>query len=135
MESKQAVRRDIFTTITDGWRRWRDRRAALFELKSCGEEVTRIATELGMSTGELIRITANGPEATRELHERLAVLNLARQAAAEPLAMRDLERVCARCTAKRICNFNLETGSAALEDSYCPNRETLRALARSAQQA
>src|SRR5581483_9854433 len=112
MESKQAVRRDIFTTITDGWRRWRDRRAALFELKSCGEEVTRIATELGMSTGELIRITANGPEATR-----------------------DLERVCARCTAKRICNFNLETGSAALEDSYCPNRETLRALARSAQQA
>jgi len=117
--------RNALTAIAKCWQRFKD----VFDLDTCEMEVKRLASDLGISATELRRLTAEGPEAARELHDRLAALHLVQEASAEPFIMRDLERVCSHCVAKRRCNSDLERGAISIDDDHCPNHRTLIALA------
>jgi hypothetical protein len=117
--------RNVVNAIAKRWQRWKDLR----ELDNCREELGVIASDLGTSTNELYRLSEKGPDAARELHNRLAALHLVEEASAQPFVMRDLERVCSLCGSKQRCNRDLARGFASLHDAYCPNQPTMVALA------
>jgi hypothetical protein len=102
------------------------------ELQQCGaDEVARTARDLGISPRELVRLANRGPAAADLLPKLLRALGvdpatLARQ---DPLAMRDLQRLCITCGEKRRCEHELAAGTAARHyRSFCPNAFTLDAL-------
>ena len=102
------------------------------ELQQCGaDEVARTARDLGISSRELVRIANRGPAAADLLPKLLRALGvdpavLARQ---DHLAMRDLQRLCITCGAKRRCEHELAAGTAAQHyGSFCPNAYTLDVL-------
>ena len=129
MQQISSSRRNVLSAIVERWQRWKERRDHLYELDSCQQEVELIASDLGMSAADLRRTAAKGPDAARELYDRLAALRFDRQSI-EPVLMRDLERVCTQCDAKRRCRSDLARGSVSLRDAYCPNDGTLAALAQ-----
>ena len=54
------------------WVGWRERRAAMAELAGCPQdEVNRMASELGLSAGDLHDLVAQGPSAADLLTKRL----------------------------------------------------------------
>jgi hypothetical protein len=120
---------EILKAVAGRWRRSRQRRAHMRELDQCGQQVESIASDLGMSVAELRRTAANGPDAAREVYDRLGALRLERRSI-DHATMRDLERVCSQCAAKRRCRYDLEQASVSVHDEYCPNAETLAALAQ-----
>ena len=96
------------------------------------DEVSRIAAEFGMTAGDLQDLVARGPDAANLLYERMRALGLSREdvdRAALGL-MHDLEKTCACCNEKGICEKDLTNRP---EDpawmSYCPNAITLSTLA------
>lgn len=119
----------MLEAVAGGWRWLREKGAHVRELDRCGREVEWIASELGMSVAELRRTAAKGPRASREVYDRLGALGLRRQAV-DPATMRDLERVCSQCDAKRRCRSDLGRASVSIRDEYCPNAGTLVALAQ-----
>jgi hypothetical protein len=77
---------------------------------------------------ELVRL---GPHAADELPRMLRALgiNEASLARAQPLVLRDMERVCAMCHQKRECDHDLNAGTAAQHyEDYCPNAPTIDRL-------
>ncbi|HML14343.1 MAG TPA: hypothetical protein VK456_13630 [Xanthobacteraceae bacterium] len=112
-------------------RTMRAARASLRELDGPGNDVERIARDLGLAPSELRDIAAKGPGGADQLEMRLEGLHL--DAAAlrreEPLMMRDLERVCTTCGSKRRCVRDwLRFPDDAAWRGYCPNATTLDAL-------
>jgi hypothetical protein len=99
-------------------------------------EVERIAHDVGISSGDLHALAAHEKSTADELFMRMADmgLNSAEIGATEPAVLRDLQRTCSLCTAKGQCDQDLLEGYSHLPD-YCPNRETLRALAAERQTA
>jgi hypothetical protein len=95
------------------------------------EELERIAKDLGMTGPELKDLAARGPDAAHLLHERMHVLGLTKvdvERVAQGL-MRDMERTCACCGEKGVCEKDL----AAQPDDpswggYCPNAVALTAV-------
>jgi hypothetical protein len=126
MESLGAVE-TLLTRVRDWWRR-RNELGGLDD-----KEVQRVAAELGMSTNTLEDLVQRGPDAAHNLYERMRALGLSKadvEAAAHGV-LRDLQRTCACCNEKSICERDL---ARRPEDpvwrSYCPNAVTLEALAR-----
>ena len=113
--------------LRDWWR-------ARNELASIDQhELGRIAGELGMTTKDLKDLAARGPDSANLLYERMHALGISRadvERAAHNL-MRDLERTCACCNEKGICEKDL---SKRPDDPgwkhYCPNAITLESLIR-----
>jgi hypothetical protein len=99
-------------------------------------ELERIAHDVGISSGDLQAIAAHENAGADELLMRMADMGLdsAEVAASEPAVLRDLQRTCTLCDAKGQCDQDLLEGYSDLPD-YCPNRETLRALAAERQQS
>jgi hypothetical protein len=97
------------------------------------DELDRVAGELGMSAGALKGLVARGPDAANLLYERMHALGISRadvDSAANGL-MRDLQRTCACCNEKGICEKDLEEcPSDPVWKRYCPNAVTLESLAR-----
>src|SRR5262245_53717229 len=72
-------------------------------------ELERVAHDLGMTGPDLKHLAARGPDASRLLYERMRLLGLTRSDV-EQLAqglMRDLERTCACCGDKGVCERDL----------------------------
>ena len=70
-------RRSPIEAISRWWRDWARGRAALSDLKCCGEiEVERIAKDVGISASELRRLVSRGPEEADLLLLRMAALGL-----------------------------------------------------------
>ncbi len=114
-------------------RLYRDARA---RLDACdGEEIARLAHDIGLPPGELRRMAAMGPDAARFLSTRIAALNLDTEAIAEgePGTMRDLQRLCSNCVSKRRCQRDLaDDPDDPVWRQYCPNAGTLGLLQREA---
>jgi hypothetical protein len=94
-------------------------------------EVARIATDLGISTGDLRSLAKAEPGSAKLLGYMLTALGIDPKGLArtEPLVMRDLERLCTTCPDKKRCRHDLEEFSAAQHfHDYCPNAVTLDAL-------
>jgi hypothetical protein len=113
------------------WRNLRAGQSRLDELHDCGDELGHIARDVGLATADLYTIAAKRPDAADQLKQRLAALHMDRAALlqAEPMVVRDLERVCTVCGSKRRCERDLarHPGDAAWR-TYCPNAHTLEAL-------
>lgn len=117
-------------------RHWWQARDGLAGLDN--SEAGHIARDLGLTTAELRDFVARGPHAADLLSERLAALGLDRadiEAAASGL-MRDLQKTCAHCQDKGVCEAELvyrpsENGW----QRYCPNASTLEGIARAKKSA
>jgi len=116
--------------ILQWYRDWM-RGGSLSELECCGEEVERIAKDVGVSTAELHRLARLGPEGADLLLRRMAALHIDRTEVSrtEPRTFQDLQRICTMCESHRLCTRDLARDSAnpAWKD-YCPNAATLIAL-------
>lgn len=94
-------------------------------------EFGRIAHDLGVTTSDLDELVRQGPHKVEELPQLLKVLGIDEDAIAraQPLVMRDLERVCALCRHKTECDHDIADGSLAEHyKAYCANKTTLDAL-------
>lgn len=118
--------------IREGWSRWRARRVGAVELAACdGTELGRMATEFGLSAGELRALAATGPGAADLLNKRLQALGIdPLEIATVPGLKPALERCCSMCDSKSECARDLRTDPhSASWEQYCPNEATLSALA------
>ena len=112
------------------WVGWRERRAAIAELADCPQdEVYRMASELGLSVGDLRDLVAQGPSAADLLTKRLRALDID---LADPVLLeikKELQRCCSFCDSKRECARDLEADpQSPAWVGYCPNEAALSAL-------
>ncbi len=102
------------------------------ETIKCGpEDVARVAQELRVPASELAALASKGPNSAALLEKMLLSLDVKRGSLPQgnsPL-MRDLQRLCVACVAKRRCQHELVDGTAAQNfRDFCPNAYTLDAL-------
>ena len=122
----------VVESVIDLFTRWLERRREIAELCTC-DAISRekIAIDLGVSPGELDQLIRRGPHAADELPKMMAAIGLDAKAIAraQPLVMRDLERVCVLCERKDKCDRDLAAGTAAQHyKEYCANADTLATL-------
>jgi hypothetical protein len=126
MEGHGAVE-TLLARVRDWWRR----QSELSYLDD--KELGRVAAELGMSSNALEDLVERGPEAAHNLYERMRVLGLSKADvdAAAHGALRDLQRTCACCNDKGVCEKDLaKRPDNPVWKSYCPNAVTLETLAK-----
>ena len=101
-------------------------------LDACdNNEITRIARDVGLSPSDLRHMAERGPDAAKQLLDRMALLHLDADALAksEPSTMRDMQRLCSTCASKKHCQRDLLlTPNDAAWRHYCPNADTLDEL-------
>ncbi len=123
--------RVLLQTVAQWWRNWTGVGSSLSGLDDCGDEVERIARDLAIPVSELRTLASAGPEGADLLRRRMAALDLNRDEVSqvEPLALRDLQRLCTKCDSRRRCARDLARDSADPKwEDYCPNAETLKVL-------
>ena len=102
------------------------------ETIKCGpEDVARVAQELRVPASELAALASKGPNSAALLEKMLLSLDVKRGSLPQgnSLLMRDLQRLCVACVAKRRCQHELADGTAAHNfRDFCPNAYTLDAL-------
>ena len=94
-------------------------------------EFDRIAADLEISPGDLDEVVRRGLNASEELPLLLKAIGIdeAKLGRIQPLALRDMRRVCALCSHKIQCDRDLVAGSAAEHyRKYCPNAPTIGEL-------
>lgn len=124
-------RRGIFGGLVEWWRDLHAQLARVRELDNCGDDLGRIARDVGLSCSELRTIAAKRPDAADQLKLRLEALHLdhAALSRADPMLVRDLERVCTVCGSKRRCTRDwLRHPDDSEWRRYCPNATTLESL-------
>lgn len=99
-------------------------------------EIESIARELNLSPAELGALASMPASSIESLNKRLSHVGLsdARLAASRPEVLRDLRRVCSLCTSRARCARDLRRERRATPSKYCPNDQTLQALAREARE-
>jgi hypothetical protein len=105
---------------------------AIGELATCpSDEIRRIASDVGLSSGDLCQLLHDQHGSSDLLPRRLHLLGIdagfvKREA---PATFRDMARVCGACNVWRRCRRDLADGHIqAGMDTYCPNGATLDAL-------
>jgi hypothetical protein len=126
MTTQDAVRA-LLERVRDWWRRQE-------ELGTLDDkEIGRVAADLSISTSTLRDLVARGPDAAHLLYERMRALGISEadvHRAADGV-MRDLQRTCAVCREKGVCEWDLrERPDDAVWKSYCPNAVTLESLTK-----
>ena len=96
-------------------------------------EIGRVAEDLGLSRDALKDLVARGPDAADLLYERMKALGISKadvDHAAHGM-LRDLQRTCASCSEKGICEKDLaKHPDDPVWKSYCPNAVTLESLTK-----
>jgi hypothetical protein len=101
------------------------------------QEFGRIAHDLGVTPSELDSLVRLGPHKIEELPVLLKALGIDEDAIAraQPLVLRDMERVCALCRHKSECDHDIADGTLAQHyEAYCGNASTIDALEQGARQ-
>ncbi|MFZ1102759.1 MAG: hypothetical protein WAN86_07970 [Hyphomicrobiaceae bacterium] len=124
MTTQDAVRA-LLERVRDWWRRQE-------ELGTLDDkEIGRVAADFGLSTSTLRDLVARGPDAAHLLYERMRALGISEadvHRAADGV-MRDLQRTCAVCREKGVCEWDLrERPDDPVWKSYCHNAVTLESL-------
>jgi transcriptional regulator with XRE-family HTH domain len=105
------------------------------EMMKCRpEDVERLAREMRVHPSELAGLATKNEQSAALLEKLLRALGVepGKLAHRNPLLMRDLQRLCIACVAKRRCELELAEGTAAENfREYCPNAFTLDALLKS----
>jgi hypothetical protein len=111
---------------------WLKHRRELNEMRGMDRaDFDRIADDLRVTPADLDELVRRGPHAADELPRMLRALgiNEVSLARAQPLVLRDMERVCAMCHQKRECDRDLNAGTAAQHyEDYCLNAPTIDRL-------
>ena len=122
----------VVEAVIDIFANWLRHRQEHAELCNCDDaEFALIAQDLGVSKGDLDDLIRRGPHAADELPKMMKALNLSPDdiRRAQPLVMRDLERVCSQCAHKNRCDSELVAGTAAeRHEEFCNNALTLDML-------
>jgi hypothetical protein len=108
------------------------------ELQRCDRrEIESIARELNVSPTELGDLVSMPSDSIVSLSKRLSHAGLSETslATSHPEVLRDLQRVCSQCPSKARCARDLGRERRATPSKYCPNEQTLQALAREAASA
>ncbi len=116
-----------------GWLKYRRELSEIRQLDRT--DFNRIASDLRVSPDDLEELARHGHHAADELPKMLAQLGISEEqlGRAQPLLLRDMERVCALCNHKPQCDRDLVSGTAAENyQGYCPNASTLETLDRTA---
>lgn len=122
----------ILNAIAEWVKKYRYAAGLRDELARCGpQEIANTARELGIGSDELYKLASKGPHAADLLQKMLRALGVDPKvlAAQDPIAMRDLQRLCIMCDHKKQCRHELAAGTAARNyHDFCPNAFTLDAL-------
>ena len=116
--------------LTDAADRLWQRRVSINEVEHLDpQEVKCLAQDLGIPASELRILAAKDKDAADLLARRMETLGLD-PARVDPAVMRDLQRCCSKCKDKGRCVHELEDHPRdPLWPKYCPNEQTLAALA------
>lgn len=122
----------VVGAIADWINRYRTSVEAGRDLDHCDrDEVMRMASDLGITPAELHDLSHKGPHSADLLKRMLLALDVNPQAvaSADPLVMRDLQRLCVTCDHKTRCAHELAQGGAAAHfHEFCPNAHTIDAV-------
>ena len=124
----------IVQDLIESFAAWLKHRRELSELRQLDRaDFDRIASDLRIAPDDLEELVRHGRHAADELPQMLDRLGIDsdRLQRAQPLLLRDMERVCSLCQQKARCNLDLVTG-AVVENypGYCANASTLESLDR-----
>ena len=118
--------------LIDKFAAWLKHRRELSEIRRMNRtDFDLIAHDLRLSPGDLDRLVAAGQHSADEMPKMLKALGIdvAAIARAEPLLVRDMQRVCSLCHDKAHCHSELAAGTSADHyKDYCPNAPTIDAL-------
>ncbi|MCP3474694.1 hypothetical protein NLM33_30720 [Bradyrhizobium sp. CCGUVB1N3] len=124
----------VVQNLIDSFAGWLKHRRELNEMRQLDRsDFNRIASDLRVSPDDLEELVRHGHHAANELPKMLAQLGISEEqlGRAQPLLLRDMERVCALCNEKAHCHRDLADGTAAENyEGYCPNASTLETLDR-----
>lgn len=126
----------VVERLTHTFSDWLKHRQELSEIRHLNTaEFDRIASDLRISPSDLNELVLHGPHAADELPQLLKALGISEEdmARVEPLVLQDMERVCALCGQKRICDRDLAAGTSAEHyGEYCLNAPTIAELGKPA---
>jgi len=137
MPASNSVKTDSdINSVFETFRGWLHNRKLFRQfrqrLDACDKnEIARIARDVGLSSHDLREMAALGPDAAKQLLDRMDALHLDADALAksEPSTMRDLQRLCSSCVSKKRCQRDLLlVPDDPMWRHYCPNADTLDAL-------
>ncbi|MGY4499537.1 uncharacterized protein YjiS (DUF1127 family) [Bradyrhizobium sp. GM24.11] len=124
----------IVQDLIESFANWLKHRRELNELRQLDRsDFDRIASDLRIAPDDLEDLVRHGHHAADELPKMLEQLGVSeeRLGRAQPLLLRDMERVCALCNHKTQCDRDLASGTAAENyPGYCGNASTLESLDR-----
>ena len=124
----------VVELVIDTFGDWLKHRRELREMREMDAvNFGQIASDLRISSADLEALVRHGPHAADELPKMLRALGIdqAGLARAEPLVLRDMERVCSLCHHKRQCGNELAAGTAAAHyEEYCANAHTIDGLGK-----
>lgn len=129
IESGASKRRTVLGSLLDRFRSTVSRWSEFQRLDS--REMEAIARELNLSKAELSALTFQSPGSIHSLSKRLCDAGLSEDqlTATQGEVLRDMRRVCSQCQSKARCARDLKHERRATPAKYCPNEQTLRALA------
>jgi uncharacterized protein YjiS (DUF1127 family) len=124
----------IVQDLIESFANWLKHRRELSELRQLDRsDFDRIANDLRIAPDDREELVRHGRHAADELPKMLEQLGISteRLGQAQPLLLRDMERVCSLCHHKAKCDRELADGTAAENyHGYCGNASTLESLDR-----
>jgi hypothetical protein len=133
-QARWPVIDSVLAPLTDWWRHQATVRENLADLAGFRpEETARMAQDVGLAPTELQELACHGSDAAELLDRRLSALGLSKPelAVKAPAELRDMERLCTLCSSKGRCRRDLAAdASDPAWRQYCPNEQTLAALAQ-----
>jgi uncharacterized protein YjiS (DUF1127 family) len=124
----------IVQDLIESFANWLKHRRELNEIRQLDRsDFNRIANDLRIAPDDLEELVRHGRHAADELPKMLEQLGISTEGLgrAQPLLLRDMERVCSLCHHKAQCDRDLADGTAAENyHGYCGNASTLESLDR-----
>ncbi|BAC45762.1 blr0497 [Bradyrhizobium diazoefficiens USDA 110] len=124
----------IVQDLIDSFASWLKHRREMNEMRQLDRaDFDRIASDLRIAPDDLEELVRHGKHAADELPKMLEQLGISAEGLgrAQPLLLRDMERVCSLCGHKGQCDRDLADGTAAENyHGYCGNAATLESLDR-----
>jgi len=133
MESGDKARESLLDAL-----RCRFRRAiARWNQLQWQDSLEAVAREVNLSKAEFEAFMRESSDAPLPLSLRLSHAGLSEDELATTHAdvLRDLRRACSHCLSRTRCARDLKHERRANPSKYCPNEQTLQALAREARQS
>ncbi|RZM98407.1 hypothetical protein CWO91_37200 [Bradyrhizobium genosp. SA-3] len=124
----------IVQDLIESFAGWLKHRREMNEMRQLDRaDFNRIASDLRIAPDDLEELVRHGKHAADELPKMLEQFGISAEGLgrAQPLLLRDMERVCSLCNQKGQCDRDLADGTAAENyHGYCGNAATLESLDR-----